>query len=151
MKILKTKSYRIISLCLALLLLCTSSAMGATPISDDTEASDYISYTSVAASRTGNTVRIDFEIQGTGSMIKIGTTYIYLYSVDANGYESLVKTYYYLSGESYASQMMGYFTGYHDGYVTYAGSSGYTYYAQVVFLANNSSGGDSRIRTTDEV
>jgi len=134
-----------------MLLLISSTAYAAMPSDDEINASDYITSTGVGASRTGNTIRIDFDILGTGPMIKIGATYIYLYSVDSDGYESLVKTYYYLSGEPYASQMMGYFTSYHAGYVTYAGSSDYTYYAQVELHANNSTGSDSRIRFTNEV
>jgi len=149
--IFKKKTIRIVSLCIAMILLLSSTAFGATPTQDNIEASDYIAMTGASASRTGNTVRIDFEIQGTSSMIKIGSTYIYLYSIDSTGHEALEKTYYYLSGEPYASQMMGYFTGYHDGYVTYAGSSGYTYYAAVVLYANDSTGGDTRVRFTNEV
>ena len=145
------KHFRAISLFIAMLLLISSTAFAALPNDDEINASDYITSTGVGASRTGNTIRIDYDILGTGPMIKIGATYIYLYAVDTYGYESLVKTYYYLSGETYDSPMMGYFTSYHDGYVTYAGSSGYTYYAEVVLHANNSSGGDSRIRITNEV
>ena len=151
MIIIKNKSLRIISLFIAMLLLFSSTALGASPPSDDIDASDYIAWTGASASRSGNTIRIDYEIHGTGSMIKIGATYIYLYAVDAYGYETLVRTYYYLSGETYDTPMMGYFTTYHDGYVTYNGSSDYTYYARVILHANNSSGGDTRTRYTDEV
>ena len=108
------------------------------------EASQYLSAYSAYITKTGNTVKVHFDVEGTGVMDYIGATEIYLYE-KASSYSSwtLVKT--YLSTDSaYADSMLDSNASFKDDYVTYAGNSSYQYKAYVTVYAEKNGGSDSR-------
>jgi len=140
---MKKQTVRLISLILLAAMLLSTAAFAATL------QSDYIYYTSCSASRSGNTVTINFSITGKGTMTKIGSTSIYLYENAGSGW-SLVKTYSYLN-PLYAATLMGSNTYYKNGSVTYNGVSGRNYYAVIYYYAGNSSGSDSTSANTNVV
>lgn len=111
------------------------------------EASHYLSYYNAYISKTGNTVKVNFEVQGTAVMDYIGVTEIYLYEkTSANGSWTLVNTYLY-TDPAYASAMMDSNVGsmYND--VSYSGNSSYQYKAYVTVYAEKNGGSDSRTVT----
>lgn len=103
----------------------------------EARASDYITLTNASISASSGKVTVTFVIQATGMMTKVGVTSIKIYK--SNG--TLVKTY------SYTNSAYSYFMAsddyYHSGSVTYTGTSGTSYYAEVNFYAADSSGSDT--------
>ncbi len=115
-----------------------------TTVFSSMEASQYISSYGAYISKTGNTVKVHFDVVGTGVMDNIGATEIYLYE-RANSYSSwtLVKT--FLSSDpAYASAMMDSNIGFKDDYVSYSGNSSYQYMAYITVYAEKNGGSDSR-------
>lgn len=108
------------------------------------EASQYLSYYDAYITNTGNTIKVNFVVQGTRIMDKIGATEIYLYEKTSSaGSWTLVQT--YLSTDSaYASDMMNSNASFKDDYVSYSGNSSYQYKAYVTVYAEKDGGSDSR-------
>ena len=132
---MRKKTFRIIVLVMALILLLSTAAFAAM------DASDYIAVTSAWITRSGNTVEVDFYIIGTDTMDQIGVKYIYLY--EKNGYSwNLVKTFAY-TNPLYSAAMMDYSTAGHAGYVTYSGSASKSYFAKCYFYAEKDGGSDT--------
>lgn len=130
--------YRIIALTIVVVMLLSTVSYAAM------EASDYLQYYNAYITKTGNTIKVNFDVQGTWIMDKVGVTEIYLYERD-NSYSSwnLVQT--YLSTDpTYSSTMMGTNTNYHFDYVSYSGSSSKQYFAYVTCYAEKDGGSDSR-------
>ncbi len=111
------------------------------------EASQYLTYYNAYISRSGNTVKVNFEVVGTGVMDYIGATEIYLYEKTSTyGSWTLVQT--YLSTDpAYYSTMIDTNAGGYDNYVTYSGNSSYQYKASVTIYAEKNGGSDSRTVT----
>lgn len=108
------------------------------------EASQYLSYYEAYITKSGNTIKVNFAVEGTRVMDKIGATEIYLYEkTSSSGSWTLVQT--YLSSDpTYASAMMDSNVGYKDDYVSYSGNSSYQYKAYVTVYAEKNGGSDSR-------
>ena len=108
------------------------------------EASDYLSYYNAYITKNGNTIKVNFQVQGTRVMDKVGVTEIYLYEkTSTNGSWTLVKTYLY-TNPLYADAMMDTNISYKDDYVSYSGNSSYQYKAYVTVYAEKDGGSDSR-------
>lgn len=109
------------------------------------ESSDYLSAYAAYITTSGNTIKVNFDVQGTRIMDKVGATEIYLYEkTTPSGSWSLVQT--YLSSDSnYYPSMIGTNTFLKMGYVTYSGSSSYQYKAYVTVYAEKDGGSDSRV------
>lgn len=108
------------------------------------DASQYLSYYSAYITKSGNTVKVNFVVQGTRVMDQIGATEIYLYE-RPNSYSgwTLVQT--FLSTDSaYASDMIDSNASFKDDYVSYSGNSSYQYMAYVTVYAEKNGGSDSR-------
>lgn len=135
---MKRKIMRFTSLAIILVLILSSVSYAAM------EASDYLQYYNAYITKTGNTIKINFDVQGTWIMDKVGVTEIYLYERD-NSYSSWTLVQTYLSTDSsYSSTMMGTNTNYHYDYVSYSGSSSKQYFANVTCYAEKDGGSDSR-------
>lgn len=131
----------LISLTLALILLASMLSM---PAHASVTSSPYLQYYSVYFSNTGNTIKVNYIVQGTEKMDKVGVTEIYLYErVSSNDDWSLVMT--WLSSDpNYMSTMIGTNTTSKVDKVSYAGTSTYQYKAYVTVYAEKNGGSDSR-------
>ena len=138
---MKSKLKRTIVLIL-LLAVCLSSSAYASP-----KASQYISSYSAYVYPTGRgNMQIWFDITGTGKVDLIGSTSIYLYEYN-NGSWTHVKTF---RNTDYPN-MLKTNTFYHSGYLSYSGTSGKYYYANVGLWAEKGGSGDSRSYITASV
>ena len=132
------KNIRMLALLLVIAAILSISAFAA-----DTKASSYLTGYGATVVPTGNgNINIEFTVVGTGTMTKIGASVIQVYK--SNG--TRVATFSYTT--SGYGNMMGWNTGMHFGSVSYAGTSGQSYYAIVTFYAKNSSGADTKTYTT---
>lgn len=93
-------------------------------------------------------ISITFWITGTNEMTKIGATYIDLYEINGQS-TTLVKT--YRSTNSAYSHLMGFNKLSHSSEVTFNGTVGCKYYAEVHLTAKNSSGSDSIVEIAPSV
>lgn len=132
---MKKKSLKILSLLLVTACLLSSVAFAST------KASEYISYTNAFITKSGQTITINFTVQGTGNMNTIGVNYIYLYEDSGDGWH-LAKTF-SASNSAYTTDMLAYNAALKRGSVTYSGSSSSSYYAYVIFYAADSYGSDT--------
>ena len=108
------------------------------------EASHYLSYYNAYISKSGNTIKVNFEVQATGPMDYVGVTEIYLYEKTSNnGSWTLVETF-LSSNPAYASAMIESNASFKDDYVSYSGNSSYQYKAYVTVYAEKDGGSDSR-------
>lgn len=108
------------------------------------EASYYLSSYGAYISKTGNTVEVNFDVQGTGIMDKIGATEIYLFE-RTDSYSSWMPVQVYLyTNPVYEPSMMNSYSSFKDDYVTYAGNSSYQYMAYITVYAEKDGGSDSR-------
>lgn len=135
---MKKQLLRALSLILILAFILSTSAFATM------DASDYLSFYNAYISRTGNTVTVNFEVEGTRIMDYIGVTEIYLYErANSMSSWSLVKT--FLSTDSvYASSMISSNTSLKLDSVSYSGSSSKQYMAYVTCYAEKNGGSDSR-------
>lgn len=108
------------------------------------DASHYLSFYNAYITKSGNTIKINIDVVGTGIMDKIGATEIYLYErVNSSDSWSLVQT--YLSSDpAYTSSMIDTNISFFDDYVSYSGNSSYQYMAYVTIYAEKDGGSDSR-------
>lgn len=135
---MKKSSFRaLLSLVIAVLLLGTVAYA-------IVESSLYLSSYAAYITKSGNTININYEVQGTRIMDKVGVTEIYLYEkVGTSGSWTLVAT--YLSSDpAYTSAMIGTNTGFKMDSVSYNGSSSNQYKAYVTVYAEKDGGSDSR-------
>ena len=135
---MKKRAIRLSAIILILTLLLSTVAFATM------EASQYLSYYSAYITKTGNTVKVHFDVQGTRIMDSIGATEIYLYErANSSSSWSLVQT--YLSSDpTYASAMIDSNASFKDDYVSYSGNSSYQYKAYVTVYAEKNGGSDSR-------
>ena len=135
---MKSRVIRLILLILVFALVFSSTCFASN------RASYYISYYEASISKTGNTIKVNFEVQGTNIMDVVGTTEIYLYERANDGYSwTLVET--YLSTDStYTSQMISTNASIKHSHVSYSGSASKQYLAYVVCYAEKNGGSDSR-------
>ncbi len=135
---MKNKAFRSI-----LIFFIISVAISSTCFASN-KASYYLSYYAASISKTGNTIKVNFEVQGTGIMDVVGATEIYLYERESGSYSwTLVET--YLSSDStYTNQMINTNSGIKHSHVSYNGSSSMEYMAYVVCYAEKDGGSDSR-------
>ena len=128
------------------LLLVLSFCLSAMAFAGARRTSDYIESCYAYSSKVGGgSVKITFDITGTGTMTSIGATKIEI----KNSSGTTVKTYKNTDpGFSYmlASNRTSYASS-----VTYPGLAGSSYYAVVYFKAGNSSGSDTDTYTTGYV
>jgi len=135
---MKKRSFRLLIIIIILSLLLSSVAFATM------DASQYLSFYAAYITKSGNTVKVNFQVEGTRIMDQIGVTEIYLYEKTSSfGNWTLVHT--YLSTDpAYASAMMDSNTSYKDDYVSYSGNSSYQYKAYVTVYAEKDGGSDSR-------
>lgn len=135
---MKKRAFRISVIVVVLALLLSSVAFATM------DASQYLSFYASYITKSGNTVKVNFQVEGTRIMDQIGVTEIYLYEkTSSSGSWTLVQT--FLSSDpTYASAMMDSNTTYKDDYVTYSGNSSYQYMAYVTVYAEKNGGSDSR-------
>lgn len=135
---MRNKAIRLSAAIIVLVFLLTTVAFATM------DASHYLSYYDAYITKSGNTVKVHFEVEGTGIMDYVGVTEIYLYEKTSTyGSWTLVET--YLSSDpTYSSTMMGTNISFHDDYVSYSGNSSYQYMAYVTVYAEKNGGSDSR-------
>ncbi len=135
---MKSKPIRFLAIIFVLALLLSTVAFATI------EASQYLSYYNAYISKSGNTIKVNFEVQGTGPMDYVGVTEIYLYEKTSTyGSWNLVKT--FLSSDAtYAASMIESNASFKDDYVAYSGNSSYQYKAYVTVYAEKNGGSDSR-------
>ena len=105
------------------------------------QSSAYIFRTSAQITALGNgEIEISFSVRGTKKMDDIGAEQIKLYSDSGE----LLETY---TLRKYPD-IMGHNTVSYIGSVTYSGTSGQKYYAEISVYAADSDGSDSRVITT---
>lgn len=132
------KSFRLISMVLALAALLMISAAAAYIPPDSPDASAYINSYSVSIINGGSgKLKVQFDITGTGTMTQIGASCIKIYK--SNG-THVATIWHYDSGRS---GMMGSNKAYHSDLETYTVTPG-SYYVKITFYAKNSSGADAK-------
>ena len=137
------KIYRIIALILAFSMCLSISAFAEGEAQKDEQArsSRYILSTHAAVTAMGGgTIRITYSVTAYYTIDELGAYQINLYKSTGQ----LMKTYY---SSAYAN-MMGYNCVTHNGYVTYPGTAGTSYYATIVFYAKDGSIGEYKSLTT---
>lgn len=121
--------------------LCMGSLAAYNP-PDIPDASAYISSYSVSLINGGSgQLKVDFDVTGTGTMTKIGSTCIVIYTSSGTRVATIRPT------DPGRSGMLGSYTIYHSDVETYIVTPG-TYYVKVSIYAKNSSGSDEIIVTT---
>lgn len=124
-----------LSLLLVMAMLLANTAFASETITP--KASNYFAASSAFLERTtGSQFKVWFEITATEGMDVLGVSAIEVQrSSDLQNWTS-VKTF----QKQYYPELICANTSYHDGYVTYAGTSGYYYRALITFYAKNSEG-----------
>ena len=113
----------------------------------EARASLYLDDYYVDANAIGNgKILIEFDVDATRTVDVVGATRILVQEKNEDGDWDNVKTYY--SGAN--PSMLAYDTNAHVGSVTYKGTVGKTYRAQIIVHAGDSNGEDSRILYTVE-
>ncbi len=135
---MKKRAIRFSAIMIILAFLLSSVAFAAM------EASQYLSYYNAYITKNGNTIKVNFEVQGTRVMDQIGVTEIYLYErPNSTSSWTLVQT--FLSTDSaYASDMMDSNASFKVDDVSFSGNSSYQYMAYVTVYAEKNGGSDSR-------
>lgn len=120
------------------------ASLFATSVMAAQEASHYLAFYGGSITKSGSTIKVNFEVQGTNIMDVVGATEIYLYErSDSNSSWSLVET--YLSSDStYTSQMINTNSSIKHSHVSYSGSSSMQYMAYITCYAEKDGGSDSR-------
>lgn len=128
-----------------LFILIVAVILSTTAFAVESRASDYIRSTEPEISASNGKVTVDFSIYATGVMSSVGAKKIVIYTSTGTP----VKTYSYTNTNySYlmASNKLS-----HSASVTYDGTPGTSYYAEITFYAGNSSGSDSITESTSVV
>ncbi len=129
------KAIRITALVFVFALLLSTAAFASL------NASAYIAMTNAWITRSGNTVKVNFSIVGTGTMDKIGVKYVYLYERNGSDWD-LVETFDYTDPD-YDEIMMDSSIHAHAGYLPYSGSASKSYFADCRFYAEKNGGSDT--------
>lgn len=130
------KTFRTVSLLLAIVLLVPVGAMAA-----ESRSSLYLdSYSAYVYPAGWGKVQVWFEVEGTNDMDEIGALEIQLYESKDNETWTWVKTFEY---QDY-SGMLGYNDYYHAGHIEYSGTIGRYYKANVCVWAGKNGAGDNR-------
>lgn len=144
---LKKRVFRVISLIMIISLFVAMNSTVFAATSEDEispQASNYITSVYASISGGGGSVRVYFDIAGTGKMTSLGATVIQI----KNSAGTIIKTY----ASNSTSGMLGYNKIFHSGSVTYTGVlEGASYYAVVYFRAEDSTGYDTSYYVTDLV
>lgn len=110
-------------------------------------ASDYLTYYSAyALTESGGKVIIEFEVDGTGRMDLVGSSYIVVQEKSGSTWKG-ISTYF----GSVSNGMLDDSAYSHIGSITYTGTPGKEYRALVTVYAKDSTGDDSRTLTTNIV
>lgn len=119
--------------------LCASAAV---------DSSRYLSaYSVTCTAASSGRVIVNVQVDATGYMDELGATSITIYrSSDGREFEA-VRTY---ECEDYP-RMMGSGLHYNEDVITYYGTPGYYYFADVWFYAGDDTGGDSRHLASNDV
>ncbi len=135
---MKQKALRITTLIIVILMTLSITSYAAV------ESSLYLSYYNAYITKTGNTVTVHFDVEGTRKMDTIGAPSIYLYErPDSNSSWTLVET--YLSTDpTYTATLIANNTVVKIDSVSYDGNSSYQYKAYVTVYAEKDGGSDSR-------
>ena len=135
---MKKKAIQSIAIIIVLTLLFSNTVLATM------ESSQYLSYYNAYITKNGNTIEVNFVVQGTRIMDQIGATEIYLYErANSSSSWALVQTFLYTDA-AYASDMMDSYASFKDDYVSYSGNSSYQYKAYVTVYAEKDGGSDSR-------
>lgn len=112
----------------------------------DTRASNFIDhcYAEIQSTSRGN-ISISYFISGVGKMDEIGAFAIYVYEDEGNGFRRVEE---FFSSDPEFSYMISNNTMVCSEEVSYNGTIGNRYYAQVFFLASNDLGEDTDSFTT---
>lgn len=138
-----SKFKKIISLILVITILAAIPVYAAAA---EARASAYFSSYSAYISTSGSgKIDVNFNVVGTGTMTKIGSSVVQIFKADGTRVASCSFA---LNAYSY---IMGYNTFSHSASVPYAGVSGQRYYAIVTFFAKDSKGSDTLNYTTSTV
>ena len=129
---------RIASIFIALILCASLLA----PVASARGSAYIVTYGGAMTAIGAGKVTASFSITGTGVMDEIGSTKITIYEDN-----KLVKT--YLSTDT--PGLMGYNKYYHSGTVTYSGTAGKTYYANITYKAGKNGDWDNRSLDTISV
>lgn len=136
---------KIIAFCLIIALATPVSATPAAANSATPRASYYIdAYNTYICPMGGGELQIWYEIMGTGDMDEIGTLSIRLYESNDNIIWTWVYTFFHESNPT----MLAYDDWYHCSYVSFPGTRGKYYKAEVCLWAGKDGGGDSRYMWT---
>jgi len=140
------KVLKIFACALACLLLITSTAFA--DGNPAPQSSEYIfgTYANITAGNNGS-LTITFRVTSTGPMTELGASAIDIYENSGRSFK-LIDTIYPTNPDY--SNMMGNGT-YHGSNITYTGTIGYKYYADVHLTAKNSTGSDTIIESTPTV
>lgn len=125
------KVLKSVSICFIIAAMLTAGAFAAVPVGpDQPQASEYISQTTTAiVALGGGKIEVDFDITATDIMKDVGALQVDIYEV---GTGSVWSHHYEDLGYGY---LMGHNTGSYSRSVTYDGTSGHEYYANVQFFA----------------
>lgn len=147
----KNQKRRVLSILLVLSVsFClVSSVSAATPVEEEIspQASAYLTdYTAWASAGSSGKIYVYFDVTGTGPVARLGAKLIVVQVKDAGVWKNvLTKTGTVSNGLLSANDAS------HGGDIVYQGTVGNTYRAVVTIYGGPTSGGDSRIVTTNSV
>lgn len=126
------KVLKSISICFIIAAMLTAGAFAAVPVGpDQPQASEYIAKTTTGIiALGGGKIEVDYSITATDAMKDVGALQVDIYKV---GVGAPVWSHYYT--ESGYGDLMGHNTSSYTKSITYKGTSGCKYYANVTFYA----------------
>lgn len=132
---------RFVAMLMVMVLAVPMGASAAVPETAQPYASTYLdNYSAYVYLPGGGTVRVYFDVEGTGYMDEIGALTIELWESTNGSSWSWVKSFTHDS----TSGMLSYNDDFHSSYVSYSGVSGRYYKAYVCVWAGKNGSGDSR-------
>lgn len=134
-------------LILSVMLMVPVSAADSSEGDISAQASDYIdAYTAWASAGSSGKVYIYYDIDATGYVARVGAKLIVVQVLDAGVWTNVKTITGTISNGMLASNVTS-----HTGNIVYQGTAGNSYRAVVTVYAGPTSGGDSRIVTTNSV
>lgn len=132
-------------LCSLLAVCMCSSMLCSVATAAEPRSSAYLdSYGCSVTAESGGKIVVSAEVNAVINATKIGATDVYLYESSNGTSFTCVE---HFSSDDYP-EMLGSGRYYHDDLVTYDGTVGKYYYANVYVYAGNNSGGDTRVYET---